>query len=65
MKSMALIITVLALSVPFAANASDWTISEQLASNTSLSAEAGSNPSHDCKVCQVSGPDSDPYVIRD
>lgn len=64
MKSLALIITVLALSAPLTAVASDWTISEQLASNTSSMAEAVGNPVYACNVCQTNVPDSDPYVIR-
>ncbi len=63
MKSLALIITVLALTAPLTANASDWIVSEQLASNTSSTAEAGSNPAHACN-CPAHVHESDPYVIR-
>lgn len=63
MKSIALLFTILALSAPLTANAADWVVSEQLASNTLVTADSGNNTVHACS-CQSKATDSDPYVIR-
>lgn len=64
MKSMALIITVLTLSAPLAANASVWTVSEELASNSSLTAPVKDGSVRICKASTTNVPDPDPYVVR-
>lgn len=64
MKSIALIITVLALSAPLAAHASAWTVSEELAGNSSLTAPVKGSPARICKDSRTNVPDPDPYVIH-
>jgi len=64
MKSMILIITVLALLVPFAANASEGNVSTQCVCKMVHAVRAEGNPAHACNDCQTSAPDLNPYIIH-